>query len=486
MGSGTAPQAARDARDRALGGGHRGLRERRSPARPRRARAPPEGRRRAPRRDRARRLRDGRLPRRPHLDPRGGGLGSRRPRVRPAACTCCSAAATSDPRLRLERRARQPRGARAPLRRAARRGCPGLQDPLPSHRLAPRRRRRRGGARCGRPRLPADGRREPGLAHAGRPPAALGRRDRRAVRAGPRAARRVLARGAAATTDLDGYRGAAHAHRPAHRGGRDGAHGLRGPRPRARGVDVVQPDIVLAGGFGGCRRIAAHAELHGRAWSPHTWSNGYGFLVNLHGALGLSSVPVRRGAVRPADLVDRPPRLPPARADRDGAPTARSRRPTARASASSRTSTRSRHTVSAERSPCARRCCASRAARSRSRRSALDPPRAGEVQVRVAAAGVCHSDVHLADGVLGEGRWPMVLGPRGRGRRRGGRAGREARATRRSRRLLLRAVVRALRAMPRRTHHPVRRRRREHGARHADGRHIAPARRATARRCSTG
>jgi L-rhamnonate dehydratase len=57
------------------------------------------------------------------------------------------------------------------------------------------------------------------------------------------------------------------------------------------GVDVVQPDIVLAGGFGGCRRIAAHAELHGRAWSPHTWSNGYGFLANLHGALGLSSIP---------------------------------------------------------------------------------------------------------------------------------------------------------------------------------------------------
>jgi S-(hydroxymethyl)glutathione dehydrogenase/alcohol dehydrogenase len=45
----------------------------------------------------------------------------------------------------------------------------------------------------------------------------------------------------------------------------------------------------------------------------------------------------------------------------------------------------------------------------------LDPPRAGEVQVRVAAAGVCHSDVHLADGVLGEGRWPMVLGHEGAG-----------------------------------------------------------------------
>ncbi len=35
--------------------------------------------------------------------------------------------------------------------------------------------------------------------------------------------------------------------------------------------------------------------------------------------------------------------------------------------------------------------------------------------VRVAAAGVCHSDVRLADGELGEGRWPMVLGHEGAG-----------------------------------------------------------------------
>ena len=45
----------------------------------------------------------------------------------------------------------------------------------------------------------------------------------------------------------------------------------------------------------------------------------------------------------------------------------------------------------------------------------LDPPRAGEVLVRVAAAGVCHSDVRLADCVLGEGRWPLVLGHEGAG-----------------------------------------------------------------------
>jgi len=45
----------------------------------------------------------------------------------------------------------------------------------------------------------------------------------------------------------------------------------------------------------------------------------------------------------------------------------------------------------------------------------LEPPRAREVLVRVAAAGVCHSDVHLADGSLGPLRWPIVLGHEGAG-----------------------------------------------------------------------
>jgi Zn-dependent alcohol dehydrogenase len=45
----------------------------------------------------------------------------------------------------------------------------------------------------------------------------------------------------------------------------------------------------------------------------------------------------------------------------------------------------------------------------------LAAPRRGEVLVRVAAAGVCHSDVRLADGALGPGRWPMVLGHEGAG-----------------------------------------------------------------------
>ena len=57
------------------------------------------------------------------------------------------------------------------------------------------------------------------------------------------------------------------------------------------GVDVVQPDVVLAGGLGGCRRIAALADLCGRAFSPHTWSNGLGLVANLHLALAVSTCP---------------------------------------------------------------------------------------------------------------------------------------------------------------------------------------------------
>jgi D-galactarolactone cycloisomerase len=57
------------------------------------------------------------------------------------------------------------------------------------------------------------------------------------------------------------------------------------------GVDVLQTDAVLSLGIGGCRRLAALADVCGRAWSPHTWSNGYGLLVNLQLALAISTCP---------------------------------------------------------------------------------------------------------------------------------------------------------------------------------------------------
>jgi L-alanine-DL-glutamate epimerase-like enolase superfamily enzyme len=59
----------------------------------------------------------------------------------------------------------------------------------------------------------------------------------------------------------------------------------------AGGIDVVQTDAVLAGGIGGCRRIAALADLCGRAFSPHTWTNGLGLVANLHVAAALSTCP---------------------------------------------------------------------------------------------------------------------------------------------------------------------------------------------------
>ncbi len=57
------------------------------------------------------------------------------------------------------------------------------------------------------------------------------------------------------------------------------------------GVDVIQPDVVLSAGIAGCRRLAGLADLAGRTWSPHTWSNGLGLVANLHAALALSTCP---------------------------------------------------------------------------------------------------------------------------------------------------------------------------------------------------
>ncbi len=44
----------------------------------------------------------------------------------------------------------------------------------------------------------------------------------------------------------------------------------------------------------------------------------------------------------------------------------------------------------------------------------LDPPKAGEVKVRVAANGACHSDLHVMTGDMRQ-PLPMVLGHEGAG-----------------------------------------------------------------------
>ena len=45
----------------------------------------------------------------------------------------------------------------------------------------------------------------------------------------------------------------------------------------------------------------------------------------------------------------------------------------------------------------------------------LDAPKAGEVSVRLAASGVCHSCLHIMDGSLTGAPLPMVLGDEGAG-----------------------------------------------------------------------
>ncbi len=75
------------------------------------------------------------------------------------------------------------------------------------------------------------------------------------------------------------------------------------------GVDVIQTDVVLsAGRISGCRRVAGLADLHGRAWSPHTWSNGWGLVANLHLALAVSTCPY-------VEVPYDPPALAPERRD---------------------------------------------------------------------------------------------------------------------------------------------------------------------------
>ena len=53
--------------------------------------------------------------------------------------------------------------------------------------------------------------------------------------------------------------------------------------------DIVQNDVVLAGGVSGARAVARWAEQAGAVWSPHTWTSGLGLLANLHVALAWST-----------------------------------------------------------------------------------------------------------------------------------------------------------------------------------------------------
>lgn len=59
----------------------------------------------------------------------------------------------------------------------------------------------------------------------------------------------------------------------------------------ADALDVYQPDAVLAVGMSRARLIAELALFKNRWFTPHTWSNGFGLLANLHVAAGVGGGP---------------------------------------------------------------------------------------------------------------------------------------------------------------------------------------------------
>ena len=56
-------------------------------------------------------------------------------------------------------------------------------------------------------------------------------------------------------------------------------------------LDVIQADVVLAAGLEKSRVIAALAHSRNHMFTPHTWSNGYGLVANLHVTAGIGGAP---------------------------------------------------------------------------------------------------------------------------------------------------------------------------------------------------
>jgi L-alanine-DL-glutamate epimerase-like enolase superfamily enzyme len=89
------------------------------------------------------------------------------------------------------------------------------------------------------------------------------------------------------TADIDGY-AALRETSPIPIAAGEMVRSLSETRRLLESVDVIQNDVVLAGGVSGSRIVAGWAGDRNRVWSPHTWSTGLGLLANLHTALAYS------------------------------------------------------------------------------------------------------------------------------------------------------------------------------------------------------
>ncbi len=47
-------------------------------------------------------------------------------------------------------------------------------------------------------------------------------------------------------------------------------------------LDIYQPDATMGGGIGDAKRVLDACRERGLGFTPHTWTNGLGFMINLH------------------------------------------------------------------------------------------------------------------------------------------------------------------------------------------------------------
>lgn len=75
----------------------------------------------------------------------------------------------------------------------------------------------------------------------------------------------------------------------------------------ARGVDIVQPDLTVAGGFTECQRIAALAGAHGVRYVPHVWGSAVGLAAALQFTAALPPATAALYPIEPLFEFDRTP-----------------------------------------------------------------------------------------------------------------------------------------------------------------------------------
>ena len=70
-----------------------------------------------------------------------------------------------------------------------------------------------------------------------------------------------------------------------------------------RAVDIVQPDIAIAGGFTEVRRIATLAAAYGVRFAPHVWSSGVLFAASIHMAMSAPNCHIFEVSQGPIPLI---------------------------------------------------------------------------------------------------------------------------------------------------------------------------------------